>query len=84
METRVKPGREAVKRHRQKGLLAGALALSLALPNTADSYTLGQLLELPLERLLELRTTHRAASPPAVQWRGIMHGAGVERGSDAV
>jgi hypothetical protein len=48
--------------------LAAALALALAAPSPAQSYTLAQLLQLPLERLLELRITARAVPLDAARW----------------
>jgi hypothetical protein len=38
----------------RRGLLAGLLTLALALPSAAHSYTLDELLRMPLERLLQL------------------------------
>jgi hypothetical protein len=40
-------------------LLAGALTLALAIPGTAHSLTLEQLLDMPIEQLLRLEITSR-------------------------
>jgi hypothetical protein len=40
-------------------LLAGVLALAMALSSAAHSYTLDELLSLPLERLLQLEISPR-------------------------
>ena len=40
-------------------LLAGTLTLALAIPGTANSFTLDQLLEMPIEQLLRLEITSR-------------------------
>src|ERR1039458_2339931 len=59
-----RPG--ATRRRRRSALLA--LALALIFPLTAQSYTLAQLLQLPLERLLELQITSRIVTPYAARW----------------
>jgi hypothetical protein len=43
----------------RKRLLAGALTLVLAIPGTAKSFSLDQLLDMPLEQLLRLQITSR-------------------------
>ena len=59
-----RPG--ATRRRRRSALLA--LALALIFPLTAQSYSLAQLLQLPLERLLELQITSRIVTPYAARW----------------
>jgi hypothetical protein len=55
-------------RSQRKLLLAGALALLLAIPDTANSFTLNELLDLPIEQLLRLEITSRQPSQLAVLW----------------
>lgn len=43
----------------RRRLLAGLLTLALSLPNAAHSYTLDELLRMPLERLLQLEISPR-------------------------
>jgi hypothetical protein len=43
----------------RRGLLAGLVTLALALPGVAHSYTLDELLRMPLERLLQLEISPR-------------------------
>jgi len=47
----------------------GALALVLAIPSTANSFTLEQLLDLPVERLLRLEITPKHL--PHVATKGL-------------
>jgi hypothetical protein len=53
-------------------LLVGTVALAMVLPGTANSFTLDQLLAMPIEQLLRLEITSRqpakvtALGPPAV------------------
>jgi hypothetical protein len=48
-----------MKRSQRKLLLAGALALVMAIPSPANSFTLDQLLDMPIEQLLRLEITSR-------------------------
>ena len=52
----------------RKRLLAGALTLVLAIPGTVNSFTLNQLLDMPLERLLRLEITSRHLPRLAALW----------------
>jgi hypothetical protein len=47
-------------------VVAGFMALALALPGVARTYTLDQLLAQPLERLLELKITSRHVAQSAL------------------
>jgi hypothetical protein len=49
-------------------LLACTLALVLAVPGTASSYTLDQLLDMPLEQLLQLTITSGHAPQLSARW----------------
>jgi len=40
----------------------------LAIPGTANSFTLDQLLDMPLEQLLQLQITSRRAPQVAARW----------------
>jgi hypothetical protein len=57
----------------RKFLLAGTVALILAIPGTAHCFTLNQLLDMPIEQLLRLEITSRhlpqLAAPRAVEHR---------------
>jgi len=53
---------------RRKLLLACTLAVILAIPRIANSLTLNQLLDMPIERLLRLEITSRHLSQPAALW----------------
>jgi hypothetical protein len=55
-------------RSQRKLLLAGTLTLLLAIPGTANSFTLDQLLEMPIERLLQLEITSRHLPQSAALW----------------
>jgi hypothetical protein len=50
-----------MKRSRRKLLLAVTLTLLLVTPGTARSFTLEQLLDMPIERLLRLEITSTQA-----------------------
>ena len=52
-------------RSRRGLLLACALALTWAIPRTANSFTLDQLLDMPFEQLLRLEITSRHVWQPA-------------------
>ena len=58
-------------RSQLKRLLAGALMLLLALPGAANSFTLDQLLDMPIEQLLQLEITSRHV--PANGLRAVEH-----------
>ncbi len=49
-------------------LLAGILALLWAIPGTANSVTLDQLLDMPIERLLRLEITSTHRPEVAAPW----------------
>jgi hypothetical protein len=49
-------------------LLAYTLTLVLAVPGTANSFTLAQLLDMPLEQLLQLTITSRHAPQLSARW----------------
>ena len=51
----------AAERGRRR-LLAGLATLALSLPNAAHSYTLDELLRMPLERLLQLEISPRSSA----------------------
>ncbi len=51
--------RPIISAGRGRRLLAGLLMLALALPSAAHSYTLSELLKMPLERLLQLEISPR-------------------------
>ena len=51
--------RAVTTRPNRKPLLAGALALVLVIPGTANSLTLDQLLDMPIEQLLRLEISSR-------------------------
>jgi hypothetical protein len=51
--------RGAARSSGRTAALAGCLALALAIPGVSHAYTLDQLLDLPLERLLTLQITSR-------------------------
>jgi hypothetical protein len=57
----------------RKFLLAGTVALVLAIPGTAHCFTLNQLLDMPIEQLLRLKITSRhlpqLTAPRAVEHR---------------
>ena len=46
----------------RRRLLAGLLTLALSLPNAAHSYTLDELLRMPLEHLLQLEISPRLSA----------------------
>ncbi len=46
----------------RRRLLAGVLTLALSLPDAAHSYTLDELLRMPLERLLQLEISPRLSA----------------------
>jgi hypothetical protein len=46
----------------RRSLLAGLLMLALSLPKAAHSYTLDELLTMPLERLLQLEISPRLSA----------------------
>ena len=46
----------------RRRLLTGLLTLALSLPNAAHSYTLDELLRMPLERLLQLEISPRLSA----------------------
>jgi hypothetical protein len=48
--------------HGRRRLLASLLTLALSLPSAAHSYTLDDLLRMPLERLLQLEISPRLSS----------------------
>ena len=52
----------------QRRLLAGALVLVLAIPGTANSFTIDQLLDMPIEELLRLEITSPHPPRVAVRW----------------
>ena len=52
----------------RKLLLAGSLALVMAIPAPANSFTLDQLLDLPIEQLLRLEITSRHPPKVAALW----------------
>jgi hypothetical protein len=52
----------------QRRLLASALVLVLAIPGTANSFTLDQLLAMPIEALLRLEITSPHLRQAAVRW----------------
>jgi hypothetical protein len=56
----------------RRGLLAGLLTLALALPSAAHSYTLDELLRMPLERLLQLEISPRSTALAIA--RGVLAG----------
>jgi len=60
--------RPVTTRCSRKLLLAYTLTLILAIPGTANSFTLDQLLDMPLEQLLQLEITSRHA--PQLTARG--------------
>jgi hypothetical protein len=60
--------RAGTTRSRRKLLLAYILTLLWAVPGTADSFTLDQLLDMPLEQLLQLTITSRHAPPLSARW----------------
>jgi hypothetical protein len=55
-------------RSQRKLLLAVTLTLLLAIPGTAKSFTLDQLLDMPIERLLRLEVTSTQPSKLAALW----------------
>jgi hypothetical protein len=52
----------------RKLLLGGTLTLLLAIPGTAQSFTLDQLLDMPFEQLLRLEITSRQPPRLATLW----------------
>jgi hypothetical protein len=54
-------------------VLAGTLALLLSIPDTANSFTLDELLDLPVDQLLRLEITSTHASQLSVL-RAVEHG----------
>jgi hypothetical protein len=54
---------------RRKLLLAGTLALVIAIPGPANSFTLDKLLDMPFEQLLRLEITSRHPPKVAALWR---------------
>lgn len=73
----------ATKACRYMAWSAGWMALALAFPCAAQSYTLGQLLDLTLERLLELKFTAREAAPMAGQRSATPAGRAADGGDHA-
>jgi hypothetical protein len=55
-------------RSQRKILLAGTVALLLAIPATANSFTLDQLLDMPIEQLLRLEITSRHQPKVVALW----------------
>ena len=55
-------------RSQRKFLFAGTLSLLLAIPGAANSFTLNQLLDMPIERLLRLEITSRHLPRLAALW----------------
>ncbi|MGA2562137.1 MAG: hypothetical protein ABSF96_01115 [Steroidobacteraceae bacterium] len=52
----------------RKLLLLGTLTVLLAIPGTANSFTLDQLLDMPIEQLLRLQITSRQHPQLAALW----------------
>ena len=57
------------RRSRRKLLLAGTVALVMAIPGAANSFTLDQLLDMPFEQLLRLEITSQHPLKVAALWR---------------
>jgi hypothetical protein len=60
--------RAATTRSQRKLLLAVTLTLLLAIPATAKSFTLDQLLDMPIERLLRLEISSTQPPKLAALW----------------
>ena len=64
-------------------LLAATLALVLAVPRTANSFTLDQLLAMPIEQLLRLEITSAHLPRVAVRWPTLANGLAAAEHRDA-
>jgi hypothetical protein len=70
-------------RSQRKFLFAGTLSLLLAIPSTAQSFTLEQLLAMPFEQLLRLEITSRHPPRLAALWPHSANGPRLVEHRDA-
>ena len=71
------------RRSRRKLLLAGTLALVMAIPGAANSFTLDQLLDMPIEQLLRLEITSKHPPKVTALWQPSANGMPAAEHRDA-